>query len=257
MLEQIQRNYTQRVTLATLARTLRRQSSYLGRLFREEIGVTVHEYVTRARMVHGAVQVRSGVKIEAVALGLGYQSKKNFYRQFRRRFGTTPEMYRHEWHEATVSDPVAVESSRNARISQGRTSHSSRFISGAANMAAGQTRDRSRVTLLAQKMMMRTLVGPRIAMLVTDDTGCYVGANSTAVAMTGYSVDKLRGMRVEVLFPYMSGSETRCRLQILLSASSSLRTNTVLRTKSAGPVRVHLTSAENLLEDRQRRSAVF
>jgi PAS domain S-box-containing protein len=70
-------------------------------------------------------------------------------------------------------------------------------------------------------------------MLVTDDTGCYVGANRAAVHMTGYSVNELRGQPVERLFPYVSGSSTRCRLQILLPASSSLPTNMVLHTKSA------------------------
>src|SRR3979411_1983344 len=113
MLGQIQRSYTQRVTLGALATTLGRQSAYLGRLFRDEIGVTVHEYVTRARMVNGAVQVRSGVKIEAVALDLGYHSKKNFYCQFKRRFGMTPEAYRHVHHEDPVADPVAVDPSRD------------------------------------------------------------------------------------------------------------------------------------------------
>src|SRR5215468_9262368 len=94
MLDQIHQNYTQRLTLGTLAKTLERQSAYLGRLFREAMGVTVHEYITRARMMFGAAQVRSGVKVEAVALDLGYRSKKNFYRQFKRRFGMTPEVYR-------------------------------------------------------------------------------------------------------------------------------------------------------------------
>src|ERR1700704_6415456 len=109
MLEQIQGNYTQRLTLGTLARDLGRQPAYLGRLFREEVGVTVHEYITRARMENGAAQIRSGVKIEAVALILGYQSKKNFYRQFKRRFGCTPDTYRS--YAAVVCEPVAVHSS--------------------------------------------------------------------------------------------------------------------------------------------------
>jgi two-component system response regulator YesN len=95
MLEEIQRNYTHRLTLGIVARTLGRHSAYLGRLFRAETGMSLHEYVTRARMVNAAVQVRSGVKIEAIALDLGYRSKKNFYRQFRRRFGMTPDAYRH------------------------------------------------------------------------------------------------------------------------------------------------------------------
>jgi PAS domain S-box-containing protein len=97
--------------------------------------------------------------------------------------------------------------------------------------------------------MMRTLVGTRIAILVTNDAGCYVGANKTAVSMTGYSIAELRGMSVEALFPHMSRSDTRRRLQILVPASSSLPTNSVLRTKSAGLVHVHLTSAENLLKN--------
>lgn len=109
MLEQIQGNYTHRLTLGTLARDLGRQPAYLGRLFREEVGLTVQEDITRARMENAAVQVRSSVKVEAVALSIGYRSKKNFYRQFKRRFGCTPEMYRHGVHHGGVCDPVAVE----------------------------------------------------------------------------------------------------------------------------------------------------
>jgi PAS domain S-box-containing protein len=112
-------------------------------------------------------------------------------------------------------------------------------------------------TLLAAQKMMRMLLGSRLALLVTDGTGCYVGANNAAMYMTGYSVDELRGQPVGKLFPYLSDSATRCRLQILLQASSYAPTNTVLHTKSAGPVRVHLTSADNVLEDRPRRTAAL
>jgi YesN/AraC family two-component response regulator len=104
MLDVIHQRYNQRLTLAGLSRILRRQAAYLGRLFYDEIGVTVHEYITRARMVFGAVQIRAGVKIEAVSLDLGYRSKKSFYRQFRRHFGMTPEAYRHGQHTHLVKE---------------------------------------------------------------------------------------------------------------------------------------------------------
>jgi AraC-like DNA-binding protein len=106
MLDQIHQNYPQRLTLTTLARRLERQSAYLGKLFRDEIGVTVHGYITRAQMMFGAAQVRSGVKLEAVALDLGYRIKKNFYRQFKRRFGMTPEAYR--YHQSDVARDGSV-----------------------------------------------------------------------------------------------------------------------------------------------------
>jgi PAS domain S-box-containing protein len=251
MLEQIHGNYKQRLTLGILARTLGRQSAYLGRLFRQEIGVTVHEYITRARIEYGAAHVRSGVKIEAVALDLGYQSKKNFYRQFRRRFGMTPEAYRHKHDETPVRDRTAARPSRDAQLRQADTADfsASDISTAGPRRTAGQSRAQASRFLLLAQTLMRSLVATRLAMLVTNDAGCYVGANKTALSMTGYSISELHGMSVEALFPHVSSSDTRRRLQILVPASSSLPPNSVLRTKSAGLVHVHLTSAENLLQN--------
>jgi two-component system response regulator YesN len=93
MLDVIETSYAERITLNSLASTLNRQSAYLGQLFRREVGMTVRQWVTHVRLDHATVLIRDGVKIEAVALIVGYRSKKNFYRQFRRRFATTPFEY--------------------------------------------------------------------------------------------------------------------------------------------------------------------
>jgi AraC-like DNA-binding protein len=243
MLTQIQQNYTQRLTLTTLARTLGRQSAYLGQQFRDEIGLTVHEYITRARIAYGSAQVRSGVKIEAVALDLGYRSKKNFYRQFKRRFGMTPEAYRHEHLGSPRGHSVAAK----LRGAQTDPSNLSTPISRDDDRRPGsRTREAARqALLLAEQTTNRPIPATRIAMLVTDDSGCYVGANRTAVAMTRYSVEELSGMSVETIFPQVS--DTRCRLQLFVPASSALPTNAVLRPKAAGLVPVYLTSIENLI----------
>ncbi|MGH9349981.1 MAG: helix-turn-helix domain-containing protein [Vicinamibacterales bacterium] len=94
MLALIEERSAEPLSLATFARALNRQAGYLGRLFREEIGVGMREYLARLRLERAARMIREGVKVEAVALEVGYRSKKNFYRQFRRRFGTTPALYR-------------------------------------------------------------------------------------------------------------------------------------------------------------------
>ena len=47
-----------------------------------------------------ATLIKDGMKIDAVALTVGYRSKKNFYRQFRRRFATTPFEYRQRFARA-------------------------------------------------------------------------------------------------------------------------------------------------------------
>jgi len=258
MLDQIRRNYTQRLTLATVAKTLGRQSAYLGRLFRDEIGVTVHEYVTRARMMFGAAQVRSGVKIEAVALDLGYRSKKNFYRQFKRRFGMTPEAYRHE-HDPVRND-VRVPLQQPSRRNHTARPRDVPVVNGTTRLASGQSGGKDRPTALpgstgstslAQRMM-RALVRQGIAMIATDDTGCCVAANKAAVSVSGYSVDELRGMPAAALVSNGSGCNTACRLQLFLPASASLPANAMLHTKSTGGVEVHLTSVANVLGRRER-----
>jgi AraC-like DNA-binding protein len=53
----------------------------------------VHQWVTQVRLEHAAVLIREGVKIEAISLIVGYRSKRNFYRQFRRKYATTPLEY--------------------------------------------------------------------------------------------------------------------------------------------------------------------
>jgi AraC-like DNA-binding protein len=87
MLDVIEQSYAERITLHTFAAMLNRQSSYLGHLFRQEVGMTVHQRLTRVRLDHAAELICKGVKIEAVALIVGYRCKKNFYRQFE----TTPQ----------------------------------------------------------------------------------------------------------------------------------------------------------------------
>ena len=93
MIDLIEHSYSDPITLHFLATELNRQAAYLGALFRREVGVSARQWVTRVRLDHATALIRDGVKIEAVALLVGYRSKKNFYRQFKRRYATTPLAY--------------------------------------------------------------------------------------------------------------------------------------------------------------------
>jgi AraC-like DNA-binding protein len=94
MVDLIEIGFMDRITLKSISAIVRGKPSVLGRIFETEVGVSVHEYLTRVRLSHAAYLVRSTMKIEVVALVVGYRSKKNFYRQFTRHFGVTPEAYR-------------------------------------------------------------------------------------------------------------------------------------------------------------------
>ena len=90
----IDTGYAGRITLKTVGAALRANPARLGRRFHDKVGVSVHSYVTRVRLEHAAQLIASNIKVEAVALIVGYRSKKNFYRQFARHFGVTPETFR-------------------------------------------------------------------------------------------------------------------------------------------------------------------
>lgn len=90
ILDRIEESYSEPITLRSLAAELHRQSAYLGGMFRRTVGMSVHQWLTAVRLDRASALIREGVKVEAVSLLVGYRSKKNFYRQFKRRFGTTP-----------------------------------------------------------------------------------------------------------------------------------------------------------------------
>jgi AraC-like DNA-binding protein len=94
MIDVIEKRYADRITLKSISAAVRAKPDAVARVFQSVLGLSVHQYVTRVRLDHAAHFIRSGLKIEAVALSVGYHSKKNFYRQFTRHFGITPETYR-------------------------------------------------------------------------------------------------------------------------------------------------------------------
>ena len=98
MIDLIESEYADVITIRALSARLNLKPAYLGRLFRQEVGASVRDYLTRVRLEHAGALIRNGAKIEAVALSVGYRSKKNFYRQFRKRYGTTPVPYRSNLH---------------------------------------------------------------------------------------------------------------------------------------------------------------
>jgi AraC-like DNA-binding protein len=263
MLDEIHEHYADRLNLATLARMLGRQAAYLGRLFRNEIGMTVHDYVTRVRIDRGASQVKSGVKIEAVALCIGYRSKKNFYRQFKRYHGCTPEEYRHRRGAVESAQTAGVTageapSGQTAAGTDGRGERVHRSAAAKARMAVDRSRQlRLKLTILAQQLVLNTFVPSPLALLLTDHTGRCVGANRAAVSMTGYSGIDLRQMHLDTLLEFEQQPGSAALLIILLLPSAHFAANAVLRTKSSGAVAVHCLSTSNPISNRDEIASIL
>src|SRR5580765_2601661 len=81
-------------TMATLARTAGVSTRGLARAFRRSYGETLRAYLHLCRMHAMLAAWSSNVKIEALALEVGYRSRKDFYRVLRQTMQMTPALLR-------------------------------------------------------------------------------------------------------------------------------------------------------------------
>ena len=94
----IDRNYSQDISLETLAELFGLTESYMSRLFKTRIGVTFQAYLKQVRMEKAKELLLSGEdKISEIAKKTGYRSIQYFYLVFKQYYGITPaELIRKE-----------------------------------------------------------------------------------------------------------------------------------------------------------------
>ncbi|HXG16998.1 MAG TPA: response regulator [Calidithermus sp.] len=78
-----------------LADTVGLSASHLGRLFREQVGLTLRDYVMRVRIEVAKELLReTGDKTAAIAEAVGFSDESHLARTFRRHDGQPPSAYR-------------------------------------------------------------------------------------------------------------------------------------------------------------------
>ncbi|NLO84270.1 MAG: response regulator [Clostridiales bacterium] len=83
------------LTLDTIAVALGYNSTYLGRVFREEQGIGFREWQHNRRIKHAAMLLRTTNRsIQSISDEVGYTQYKRFLSHFKQRYGQTPEQYR-------------------------------------------------------------------------------------------------------------------------------------------------------------------
>lgn len=93
--EILDNNLADAPTIPDLARALSWNETQLMRTFRQSVGMTVHNYLHRARMEHAYHLLSTrDLSITQVALEAGYEYASNFTTAFRRYFNLTPRQVR-------------------------------------------------------------------------------------------------------------------------------------------------------------------
>ena len=89
----IDRNYTQNLSLQSIAKDFSISKEYLSRLFKSCTGLTVNGYIRQTRLKYACLFLKETHDVTAVAAKVGFSSESYFIECFREAFGTTPRKY--------------------------------------------------------------------------------------------------------------------------------------------------------------------
>lgn len=88
----IDRSYSRRISLNSIASDLNVSKEHLSRVFKKKLGVTVTEYIHQVRIENARRLMSSGeYSLKQVCYETGYQSYNDFYRNFRKVTGVSPK----------------------------------------------------------------------------------------------------------------------------------------------------------------------
>ncbi len=93
-LEIIEQRYTGGLTALAIARELHIHPTYLHKLFREETGYSVCEYIQKARLRRACKLLGEARTLREAAQAVGISSPQYFSKLFKREYGLTPGEYR-------------------------------------------------------------------------------------------------------------------------------------------------------------------
>jgi AraC-like DNA-binding protein len=91
----IEQNYQEPINLEDVAQAVGYSPAYLTDLVRRQTGKSVCRWITERRMVETCRLLRQTEHtVESIAEIVGYRNLGSFFRQFRQRFGETPQAWR-------------------------------------------------------------------------------------------------------------------------------------------------------------------
>ena len=97
IVQYIDRNYTQRITLNDLARVSGYNRNYVSQLCKSYLGINFHNYLTRVRLREATLALgQTNKSVSEIALCHGFSDLKSFNTVFRASFNKTPTEYRRQ-----------------------------------------------------------------------------------------------------------------------------------------------------------------
>ena len=125
-------HFAEPITLEQLSKLSGCCSRYLSRAFRSSMRMSIREYLHAARINRAAARLRQGDKVESVLATVGWRGRRNFFRHFKNRIGTTPAQYRDGWMRTARYIEVPQRSPRLPRPVRVRASSNCQTLTAAS-----------------------------------------------------------------------------------------------------------------------------
>lgn len=122
ILNYINNNYKNNITLQDIARIGNYNSSYVSHLFKEKMGIGFREYLTRRRLQSAVAELNHTDKnMSSIALDNGFADIKSFYLNFEKMYKKTPLQYKKQilsgdFSNLRLQDPQAQHNYSEARV---------------------------------------------------------------------------------------------------------------------------------------------
>ena len=91
--EYIEKNIKEELTTKIIANEVGYSVYHFSRIFKEQMGMSLMEYVRERRLICASKDLFSGKKIIDVSIEYGFQTHSGFSKSFKKKFGFTPTQH--------------------------------------------------------------------------------------------------------------------------------------------------------------------
>ena len=112
----IEKNLKQELSTEIISREIGYSVYHFSRVFKEEMGISLMEYVKERKLLRAAEEIISGKRILDTAIEYGYETHSGFTKAFRKKYGFSPALI-----QALSIEKLFNENGGNYNMSQDKT----------------------------------------------------------------------------------------------------------------------------------------
>lgn len=88
-----QKNYMNTYNLQQLSEIFGYSPSQFSRIFNKNFGCSINEYINQIRCNHATLLLSDNLTISEIAMAVGFDSERTFYRAFKKYYHVSPKKY--------------------------------------------------------------------------------------------------------------------------------------------------------------------